>query len=120
MKKGRVSFSALSSVHPKNMNSSHLCHPAMQVSPSVSAPWRSVVSGGHRFGVGVHAGAALCCLGCGLFGNGNMCEICMIGAHGSDKRNSCMMHGMNSSESRTQRNLRVERTPMKASEEQRH
>ena len=55
-------------------------------------------------------GAALCCPGCGLFGDGDVCEICMLGAYGGDKHNSCMMHGMNSSELRTQRNLRVVRS----------
>ena len=35
----------------------------------------------------------------------------MLGAHGGDKHNSCIMHGTNSSELGIQQNLRVVRSP---------
>ena len=54
--------------------------------------------------------SSLCCPGCGLVGDGNVCETCMMGVHGGDERNSCVMHGVNSCTSVIQKNLRVVRS----------
>ena len=101
-------------LHFSDKNSTHLCHPALHLSTSVSGRCSSVVSPGVFGGASVwgrgSSGFALCCPGCGLFGDGNMCGICIMGAHDGDGHKSCMQYDKNSFANGIRKNLRVVRS----------